>query len=102
MKFSEAWLREWVNPSIDRADLSAQLTMAGLEIEGETPVAGQFSGVVVGEVRAVARHPDADKLSVCEVSDGAATVQVVCGAPNVRVGLKTAIARVGAELPGDL
>ena len=102
MKFSEAWLREWVNPSIDRADLSAQLTMAGLEIEGETPVAGQFSGVVVGEVRAVARHPDADKLSVCEVSDGTATVQVVCGAPNVRVGLKTAFARVGAELPGDL
>lgn len=102
MKFSEAWLREWIDPPLGRDALFAELTMAGLEIEGETPVAGAFTGVVVGEVRAVARHPDADKLSVCEVSDGDSIVQVVCGAPNVRAGLKTAFARVGAQLPGEL
>jgi len=101
MRFSESWLREWIDPPLDRAALSAQITMAGLEVEGEQPVAGVFSGVVVGEVLAVARHPDADKLSVCQVSDGETVAQVVCGAPNVRAGLKTAFARVGAMLPGD-
>jgi phenylalanyl-tRNA synthetase beta chain len=101
MKFSEAWLREWIDPALSREALFAQLTMAGLEIEGEEPVAGSFTGVVVGEVLGVARHPDADKLSVCEVSDGVTAVQVVCGAPNVRAGMKTAFARVGANLPGD-
>ncbi|MBX3706352.1 MAG: phenylalanine--tRNA ligase subunit beta [Pseudomonadales bacterium] len=101
MKFSEAWLREWIDPGLSRDELFAQLTMAGLEIEGAEPVAGEFSGVVVGEVRSAARHPDADKLSVCAVYDGAETLQVVCGAPNVRAGMKTAFARVGARLPGD-
>lgn len=101
MKFSEAWLREWVDPPVDRATLYEQLTMAGLEIEGFEPVAGAFSGVVVGEVVSAERHPDADKLSVCQVSDGSGTFQVVCGAPNVAVGLKSAFARVGAVLPGD-
>ncbi|MEQ8857558.1 MAG: phenylalanine--tRNA ligase subunit beta [Pseudomonadales bacterium] len=99
MKFSEAWLREWVNPPVDREALFEQLTMAGLEVEGFERVAGEFSGVVVGEVVAVAAHPDADKLSVCEVDDGSERQQVVCGAPNVRVGLKSAFARVGAVLP---
>jgi phenylalanyl-tRNA synthetase beta chain len=101
MKFSEAWLREWVDPGLSRAALFEQLTMAGLEIESAEAVAGAFTGVVVGEVLSVARHPDADKLSVCQVNDGAVTLQVVCGAPNVREGLKTAFARVGAQLPGD-
>jgi len=101
MKFSEAWLREWIDPQCSREALFAQLTMAGLEIEGEEPVAQPFTGVVVGEVRSVARHPDADKLAVCEVSDGSVTAQVVCGAPNVRAGMKTAFARVGAKLPDD-
>lgn len=101
MKFSEAWLREWVDPPVNAEALYEQLTMAGLEIEGFEPVAGVFTGVVVGEVLEAGRHPDADKLSVCRVSDGQETFQVVCGAPNVRAGLKTAFARVGAVLPGD-
>ncbi len=101
MKFSEAWLREWVDPPVDAESLYEQLTMAGLEIEGFEPVAGAFAGVVVGEVIAAGKHPDADKLSLCRVNDGQDTHQVVCGAPNVRVGLKTAFARVGAVLPGD-
>jgi phenylalanyl-tRNA synthetase beta chain len=102
MKFSEAWLREWVDPEVSREALLAQLTMAGLEVEGVTPVAAEFSGVVVGEVLSVNAHPDAERLSVCEVSDGAGRFQVVCGAPNVRAGMKSAFARVGARLPGEL
>jgi phenylalanyl-tRNA synthetase beta chain len=101
MKFSEAWLREWVNPALSRDELLEQLTMAGLEVEGVQDVAGTFTGVVVGEVLSVAPHPDADTLSVCEVNDGASRLRVVCGAPNVREGLKSPFARVGAVLPGD-
>lgn len=101
MKFSEQWLREWVNPSIGSQQLMDQITMAGLEVDGFEPVAGDFSGVVVGEVLSVAPHPDADKLRVCQVSDGTRTVQVVCGAPNVRDGLKVPFAVVGAVLPGN-
>ena len=100
MKFSEAWLREWVEPGISRDELLEQLTMAGLEVESVDPVAGEFDGVVVAEVLSVAQHPDADKLSVCEVNDGRGTHQVVCGAPNVRAGLVAAFAQVGAVLPG--
>ncbi|MDK8464922.1 phenylalanine--tRNA ligase subunit beta [Marinobacter sp. SS13-12] len=101
MKFSEQWLREWVNPANDTQALMDQITMAGLEVDGFEPVAGKFSGIVVGEVVSVAPHPDADKLRVCQVSDGTQTVQVVCGAPNVRDGLKVPFAVVGAVLPGD-
>ncbi|MDI9245060.1 phenylalanine--tRNA ligase subunit beta [Marinobacter sp. CHS3-4] len=101
MKFSEQWLREWVNPANDTQALMDQITMAGLEVDGFEPVAGDFRGVVVGEVRSVAPHPDADKLRVCQVSDGSQDVQVVCGAPNVRDGLKVPFAVVGAVLPGD-
>ncbi|WP_323752662.1 phenylalanine--tRNA ligase subunit beta [Marinobacter sp.] len=101
MKFSEQWLREWVNPSIDSQALMDQITMAGLEVDGFEPVAGEFSGVVVGEVVAVESHPDADKLRVCQVSNGEETVQVVCGAPNVREGLKVPFAELGAVLPGN-
>ncbi len=101
MKFSEQWLREWVNPANDTQALMDQITMAGLEVDGFEPVAGEFSGIVVGEVVSVAPHPDADKLRVCQVSDGTRTVQVVCGAPNVRDGLKVPFAVVGAVLPGD-
>ena len=99
MKFSEAWLREWVNPEMSRDDLLQQLTMAGLEVDGVEPVAEAFSGVVVGRIERREQHPDADKLSVCSVFDGAETHQVVCGAPNARTGLVTAFARVGAVLP---
>lgn len=101
MKFSEQWLREWVNPSIDTNTLVEQVTMAGLEVDGVEPVAASFSGVVVGEVSAVAPHPDADKLRVCSVSDGSEVFQVVCGASNAREGIKVPFAKVGAVLPGN-
>lgn len=103
MKLSESWLREWVNPSIDSAELVEQITMAGLEVDGVESVAGNFSGVVVGEIISIEQHPDADKLRVCQVAgNGSDTVQVVCGAPNARQGIKIPFATVGAALPsGD-
>lgn len=101
MKFSEQWLRSWVNPQVSRDELVARLSMAGLEVDAVIPVAGQFSGVVVGEVLSTEQHPDADKLRVCQVSNGSETFQVVCGAPNVRPGLKIPFAMIGAELSGD-
>ncbi|MFK7605540.1 MULTISPECIES: phenylalanine--tRNA ligase subunit beta [unclassified Pseudomonas] len=101
MKFSEQWLRGWVNPQVDRDELVARLSMAGLEVDSVTPAAGEFSGVVVGEVLSTEQHPDADKLRVCQVSNGVETFQVVCGAPNVRPGLKIPFAMIGAQLPGD-
>ncbi len=100
MKISEAWLREFVTPAGGTAEFVRRLTMAGLKIESVEPVAGAFSGVVVATVRAVKPHPDAVKLSICQVWDGAAEYQVVCGAPNVAAGLLVAFARPGAELPG--
>lgn len=101
MKFSEQWLRGWVSPQVSRDELVARLSMAGLEVDSVTLAAGVFSGVVVGEVLSTEQHPDADKLRVCQVSNGAETFQVVCGAPNVRPGLKIPFAMIGAELPGD-
>jgi len=101
MKFSESWLREWVNPSIDTAELMHQLTMAGLEVDGNEAVAGDFSGVVVGQIVSFDRHPDADKLNVCVVNTGDETQQIVCGAPNVKQGMKIPVAKVGAVLPGN-
>ncbi len=101
MKFSEQWLRGWVSPQVSRDELVARLSMAGLEVDSVTPAAGEFTGVVVGEVLSTEQHPDADKLRVCQVSNGSETFQVVCGAPNVRPGLKIPFATIGAELPGD-
>ncbi len=102
MKFSEQWLREWVSPQLATQALADQITMAGLEVDAVEPVAAVFEGVVVAEVLERVQHPDADKLSVCRVSDGSAEpVQVVCGAPNVAAGQKVPFARVGAVLPGD-
>lgn len=101
MKFSEQWLRSWVSPQATRDELVARLSMAGLEVDSVSPVAGAFSGVIVGEVLGTEQHPDADKLRVCQVSNGSETFQVVCGAPNVRPGLKIPFATIGAELPGD-
>ena len=98
MIFSESWLREWVNPDVDTQQLAEHLTMAGLEVDSITPVAGKFTGVIVGLVESVEKHPDADKLNVCQVSDGKNSYQVVCGAPNVRPNLKAPFAMVGAEL----
>src|SRR5688500_9440091 len=102
MKFSECWLREWVNPSLKTDELIKLLTMAGLEVDSIEQAAAEFSGVVIGEVLSVAKHPDAEKLSVCEVSDGKSTVQVVCGAANVRSGLKVPFAKIGAVLSTEL
>ncbi|WKV50891.1 phenylalanine--tRNA ligase subunit beta [Dickeya fangzhongdai] len=102
MKFSELWLREWVNPAISSDALSEQITMAGLEVDGVEPVAGSFHGVVVGEVVECAQHPNADKLRVTKVNVGGdRLLDIVCGAPNCRQGLKVAVATVGAVLPGD-
>ncbi len=101
MKISEQWLREWVNPPLSSDELAHQITMAGLEVDALEPVAGTFSGVVVAEITHTEQHPDADKLRVCTVNTGAETVQIVCGAPNARVGLKAPLARIGAVLPGD-
>lgn len=102
MKFSEQWLREWIDPALSTEALAHRLTMAGLEVDAIDAVAGEFSCVVVGEVLSVSQHPDADKLRVCEVSTGQDTYQVVCGADNVRAGLKVPFALVGAVLPGGL
>ncbi|HEY5738421.1 MAG TPA: phenylalanine--tRNA ligase subunit beta, partial [Gammaproteobacteria bacterium] len=100
MEISENWLREWVDPPLDSERLASQLTMAGLEVGGSRAAAPALDGVVVAEVLAVEPHPDADKLAVCRVGDGDAEFTVVCGAPNVRAGLKVALARVGTHLPG--
>jgi phenylalanyl-tRNA synthetase beta chain len=102
MKFSEAWLREWVNPSLTREQLTHQITMAGLEVDGVEPVAGDFTGIVVGEVVECGPHPDADKLQVTKVNVGEdELLDIVCGAKNCRQGLKVAVAKVGAVLPGN-
>ena len=102
MKFSEKWLREWVNPAVSSQTLCDQLSMAGLEVDGLDPVAGEFSGVVVGEVVDCGQHPDADKLRVTKVNVGAQELlDIVCGAPNCRLGIKVAVATVGAILPGN-
>lgn len=99
MKFSENWLREFVNPDLSTQALVDQLTMAGLEVDGFDPVAAEFNKVVVGEILETSPHPDADKLVVCRVSSGAEEHQVVCGAPNARAGIKVPFALVGAKFP---
>lgn len=106
MKFSESWLREWVNPAISSDELAHQITMAGLEVDAVEPVAGKFTGVLIGEVVECGPHPDADKLQVTKINLGpdfndGELVDIVCGAKNCRLGLKVAVATVGAVLPGD-
>jgi len=103
MKFSEAWLREWVDPDIQAEALGHRLTMSGLELDGMSAAAPEFSGVVVGEVTEVVAHPQADRLRVCRVVDGGGEeLQVVCGASNVYEGMRAPFARVGATLPGGM
>ncbi len=99
MKISERWLREWVNPPVTATELVAQLSMAGLEVDSAEPAAPAFKGVVVAAVVTVDPHPDADKLRVCQVDDGLGVHTVVCGAPNVEVGMRVPYARPGAVLP---
>jgi phenylalanyl-tRNA synthetase beta chain len=102
MKFSESWLREWINPNMARAELAECLTMAGLEIEEIAPVATEFSKVMVAEILSVTKHPDADNLTICEVSTGGKPLTIVCGASNVKPKLKVPAALVGATLPNNL
>ena len=103
MKVTYRWLQEFTPITASPAELAAQLTMAGLEVESISAVAPPFSGVIVGEVLEAGRHPDAEKLSLCQVTtDGTNRLQIVCGAKNVRAGLKVAVAMVGAQLPNDV
>jgi phenylalanyl-tRNA synthetase beta chain len=100
MQFPESWLREFCDPPLSTAELAERLTMGGLEVEDLRPAAPPFHGVVVAEVLEVRKHPDADKLRVCQVNAGSGeTLEIVCGAPNVRAGIKVPLAKVGAELP---
>lgn len=102
MRFSEAWLRELVNPSISTNELVEQLTMAGLEVDSVEPAAAEFSNIVIGEVVDIQPHPDADKLRICKVEVGDdEPLQIVCGASNAELGLKAPTALVGAVLPGN-
>jgi phenylalanyl-tRNA synthetase beta chain len=101
MQFSEAWLRSLVNPNLDTPQLAHLLTMAGLEVEALEPAAPPFEQVVVAEILSAEKHPDADRLRVCQVDVGeSAPVTIVCGAPNAAAGLKVPCARPGAKLPG--
>ncbi|HNH89343.1 MAG TPA: phenylalanine--tRNA ligase subunit beta, partial [Thiobacillaceae bacterium] len=102
MQFSEAWLKSLVDPKLPADKLGHLLTMAGLEVEALEPTAPAFSRVVVAEILSAGKHPNADRLQVCQVNVGEAEpLTIVCGAPNARAGLKTACALVGAQLPGD-
>jgi phenylalanyl-tRNA synthetase beta chain len=103
MKVPYSWLAEWTELPWEAAELGSRLTMAGFELEALEPAAPPFTGVVVAEILSAERHPQADKLQVCCVSAGSgAPLQIVCGASNARAGLKSALAIVGARLPGDV
>ena len=103
MKIVESWLREWVDPDLDTKQLAHELTMLGLEVDEIAVEGAGLEGVVVGEVIEVSRHPDADRLSVCQVSmGGKKTVEVVCGAPNVEQGMKSPFAAAGLTLPNGV
>ena len=100
MQFSESWLRQYVNPSLDSEALGHAMTMAGLEVEEQHSVAPAFTKVIVAQILSAEQHPDADRLRVCKVDAGTGQeLQIVCGAPNARVGIKIPCALVGAELP---
>ena len=103
MKIAESWLREWVDPDLDTEALAQQLTMAGHEVDGVEHEGAALDGVVIAEVLKVGKHPNADRLSVCQVSDGSGdTIEVVCGAPNVVAGMKSPFAIAGVELPNGI
>ncbi len=100
MQFPESWLREYCNPNLTTQQLADTLTMAGLEVEELDPVAPPFTGIVVGEIKEAVQHPDADRLRICQVDvGGPELLNIVCGAPNARVGIRIPCATVGAELP---
>ena len=100
MQFPESWLREFCNPPLSTQQLADLLTMSGMEVEELRPVAPPFTGVVVARIVSAEPHPQADRLRVCQVdAGGAELLQIVCGAPNARVGIRVPLATVGAELP---
>ena len=99
MKFSENWLRHHVPNRASRDELAATLTAIGLEVEDVTALGNSLDGVIVARIVGARKHPEADRLQVCEVDTGSAIVQIVCGAPNARVGIKVPLAMVGASLP---
>lgn len=101
MRISEQWIKQWVALTGSSEETVSQLTMLGLEVDEVLPAAGEFSGVVVAEISHCESHPDADKLQVCRVNDGQNELQIVCGAPNARVGIKVPLAQIGAVLPGN-
>src|SRR5690606_2450116 len=102
MKFPESWLREHVAVDADRDALAATLTAIGLEVEAVEEIGSALEGVVVAQIVSCEKHPEADRLKLCKVSIGSETVQIVCGAPNAREGLKAPLATVGATLPGGI
>ena len=102
MKIAESWLREWVDPELSTEELAHQLTMLGHEVDGVEEQGAGLDGVVVAEVLEVAKHPDADRLSVCQVTNGEETLEIVCGAPNVVKGMKTPLGTPGVKLPNGL
>src|SRR3990167_11334821 len=103
MKFSERWLKEWVDFKVSTTELAEQLSMSGLEVDSVTPALAHFSGVVIGQIINVEKHPDADRLSICEVNIGKnKLLNVVCGGTNVKKGLKVPLATVGSKLPSGL
>lgn len=102
MKLPLSWLREYVDCELSPRELASLLTFSGTEVEGIKTIGGDFAGLVVGEVLHVERHPNADRLTVCQVNDGVATLTVVCGAPNVTAGIKVPLATIGATLPNGL
>src|ERR1700683_5729846 len=103
MKVPHNWLAEWVKVPWPAPELGSRLTLAGFELESLSPAAPPFTNVVVAQIVSAEPHPQADKLQVCQVTTGQGTPRtMVCGAPNARAGLKSALAQVGATLPGDV
>src|SRR5512139_1907264 len=102
MRISVNWLNEWLDTPAEPRDLASRLTMAGLEVEAIERAAPPLAGIVVGEIVERDKHPNADSLSVCKVNAGGELLQVVCGAPNARAGLKAPFATLGTTMPGGM
>ena len=102
MKFSLSWLKQHLDTDADAQTVADTLTAIGLEVEDMTVLGESLDGVVVAQIVSAEKHPEADRLQVCQVDTGRGTVQIVCGAPNARAGLKAPLATVGANLPGGM
>ncbi|HEY3487144.1 MAG TPA: phenylalanine--tRNA ligase subunit beta, partial [Gammaproteobacteria bacterium] len=102
MKFSEQWLREWCDPPIGMADIVQKLNSLGLEVDSVQPVAPPFSGVLIGQIKTLQPHPDAERLRICRVDTGKTELQIVSGAANAYQGMKAPLAIVGARLPNGM